>query len=221
MQLPLHFCIIATLGILNVHVPVLESSVTLAQSDRSVEVRSETPSNANRMQNPAPAEDSARPLPEAASENAHARSQQNIPEKPKNIRLQNEELKACQNRERPINAIMARMSDRSAKQLELFTTISERTQRYYEESNLSVDNYETLLNQVETHKLLAEDAVAATHSASFGFECENLNPEDVTTTFKQHVQTQNTLLQNYRTAIKNMIVAIQTAHDSSEGVRDE
>lgn len=209
-----HYCIIAIIGIVNI--PVLGTSVTLAQSERALEVRQEVspqspPNDQMPQRDTPPAANSNTPLPEQASENAR-QQQQNNTQSNKNIRLEKEKLKACQNRERTITNTMARMSDRSTKQLELFTTISERAQTYYRDNNLSIDTYDALMNKVNTQRLLAEDAVAATQEASFGFDCESMNPKEMTMSFKQQLQTQNTLLQKYRQAIKDLIVAIRSSH---------
>lgn len=136
-------------------------------------------------------------------------------------KLKDKQLKACQNREQAIQRIMARISDRGIKQLDVLTTASDRVQTYHETHGLAAKNYDALLATVNTHKVLAEDAVATAHQTSFAFDCEGDNPKGTAKLFKDDLRNQNERLNEYRNAIKNLMNAVRSAQSTTaEEVRE-
>ena len=135
-------------------------------------------------------------------------------------RLENAKLKACQNREKAINNIMARISDRGQKQLDLFTTIAERTEKFYTDKGKTLSNYDELTADVTAKKAEAQTVVDTVKSSSVSFTCDGEDPKGVAQTFKDNLKIEITALNAYKTAVKNLIVGVKSVQgttSSSEG----
>lgn len=130
-------------------------------------------------------------------------------------RLADAKLKTCQLREKNVTNIMIRLSDRSTKQLAVFTQISDRTQAFYAEKGKILSNYAPLLSTVNTTKTNAETAVTNTKSMSVTFTCTGTDPKGVANSFKTSLQSQNDALKAYKTAIKNLIVGVKSVQSTT------
>lgn len=132
-------------------------------------------------------------------------------------RLENAKLKACQNREKAIQNIMNRVSDRGRKQLDVFTKISERTQAFYAEKGHTLNNYDALVAEVDAKKSAAQAAVDAVHDSSGEFKCDGENPKAVADSFKENLKAMNTALKEYKTAVKDLIVGVKSVQSTTAG----
>lgn len=109
-------------------IPFVTASVYAEDSTNSSEVENETETENETNDSGA---DSPRDQVEVKKKAAQANAQAKKEEA--QARVAAAKLKMCQNREKTVNAIMARIADRGQKQLNLFTKISERTQAFYTE----------------------------------------------------------------------------------------
>lgn len=130
-------------------------------------------------------------------------------------RLADAKLKACENRQRAIKNIMARIADRGTKQLEVFTKISERTQAFYIDKGKTSNNYDALVAEVNAKKAAAETAVKTVKDSSTTFACDGDNPRGMVDGFKDSLKLEISALKDYRTAIKNLIVGVKSAQGSA------
>lgn len=130
-------------------------------------------------------------------------------------RLQDAKLKACQNREKVIKKIMSRVADRGEKQLELFSTIADRTKTFYANKNLTIGNYDALVTEVDTKKSVAQETVRTIKSASTTFTCDSNTPKETVGSFKESLAAEIKALREYRTAVKDLIVGVKSAHDTT------
>jgi len=131
-------------------------------------------------------------------------------------KLDEVKLKVCKNREKAITNIMTRSVDRGNKQLETFTKISERVQNFYKEKGLVISNYDELITEIDYKKTDAEAAIAKTKETAPTFKCDGTDPKGVAETFKESVKAQNESLKLYRTAVKNLIVAVRSLAEKPE-----
>lgn len=138
-------------------------------------------------------------------------------------RLEAAKLKACQNREKAITNIMARISDRGTRQLDVFTKISDRVQAFYTEKGHTLSNYDALVAEVGAKKTVAQATVETVKNGSTEFKCDGDNPRAVADSFKENLKAMNAALKEYKTAVKNLIVGVKsvqsTTQVSSEGSR--
>ena len=136
-------------------------------------------------------------------------------------RLSDTKLKVCQNRETRIKHIMARIADRGQKQVNLFSSIAEKTQKFYTEKGRTVASYDTLVADVEAKKTSAQSAVDTIKSNSEAFVCTADDPRGMVSTFQDNLKAEIQALKAYKTSVKNLIVAVKsaqsTAASSTEG----
>lgn len=126
-------------------------------------------------------------------------------------RLQDAKLKACESREKAIKNIMARIVDRGEKQLELFTTIADRTKAFYVDNNLTLDNYDALVVEIDAKKTAAQSIIDTIKNTSTTFSCSGENPKGVADSFKESLKAEVKALQEYRITVKNLIVGVKSA----------
>jgi hypothetical protein len=150
-------------------------------------------------------------------------TQQNraVNQEAKQARLDAVKLKVCQKREVAITNIMARIADRGNKHLTVFDKIAERTKAFYEIENYELSNYQDLVNEVDAKRIIAEDAIDAIESISIDFECNGDNPKGIITSFKDSRLEAIAALKDYKTAVKNLIVAVKSVQSALTNSTDE
>lgn len=126
-------------------------------------------------------------------------------------RLDDARLKACENRQKVIVNIMARLSDRGQKQLELFTEIAERTQQFYASTGRNAANYDALVADVAAKRTAAQAAVSTVTDAGAKFACDAEDPKGIATAFRDSLKAEIDALKAYKTAVKNLIVGVKSA----------
>lgn len=126
-------------------------------------------------------------------------------------RLDDARLRACENRQKAIVNIMARLSDRGQKQLELFTAIAERTQQFYASTGRNAANYDALVADVAAKRTAAQAAVSTVTDAGAKFACDAEDPKGIATTFRDSLKAEIDALKAYKTAVKNLIVGVKSA----------
>jgi hypothetical protein len=131
-------------------------------------------------------------------------------------KLEAAKLKVCEKREEKIKNIMSRIVDRGEKQLELFTKISDRVQAFYEDKELSVANYDDLVVEVEAKKADAQAALDAIDDTTVEFACVGTDPKGAAESFKEALKSKIAALKAYKTAVKDLLVAVKTAQGSTE-----
>ena len=136
-------------------------------------------------------------------------------------RLSDARLKTCQSREGKIKNIMSRIADRGQKQLDLFTSIAERTEKFYVDKGRMVSNYDALVAEVNTKKADAQTAVDAIKADSAAFVCTADGPKSIVTAFQGNLKTEIQALKAYKTAVKNLIVAVKSAQSVAEPSTNE
>src|SRR3990167_11484105 len=94
-----------------------------------------------------------------ANVQAQTTDQSSEPSSQASTRLEAAKLKACQNREKAINNIMARIANRGSKQLDVFNKIAERTKAFYTDKGKTLSNYDALVADVNAKKAAAQSAV--------------------------------------------------------------
>lgn len=126
-------------------------------------------------------------------------------------RLQDAKLRACEKRQDAITNIMKRMSDRRQKQIDLFSSIAERTQAFYEKKGKTLVDYDILVASVATKKKAAQEAVTMTASHTTSFDCNGEDPKGDAANFKEHHKLAIAALKDYKTAVKDLIVGVKSA----------
>ncbi len=136
----------------------------------------------------------------------------------KKEKLKDDKLKTCREREGHINDNMSSLATRGQERLDLFATITERTETFYKNKGKTLANYDALVAAVGAKKAAAQAAVDAVISSSVSFKCDGTDPKGVAAEFKSKVKAMNTALKEYRSAVKNLIVGVKSVQSTeSEG----
>ena len=130
-------------------------------------------------------------------------------------RLADAKLKACTKRQKAITNIMSRIADRGQKQLDLFSTIAERTQAFYADKGKTLANYDELVDDVATKKAATQAVVDTINSTSVTFDCLGEDPKGVISSFKDSLKSEIKALKAYKTSVKNLIVGVKSVQGSS------
>ena len=125
-------------------------------------------------------------------------------------RLADAKLKVCQNREKAINNIMARIADRGQKHLDLVSGIAARVEAFYVQKGKTLSSYDQLVANANAKKAAAQAAVDTVKSDSASFKCDGTDPKGVVVMFKNNMKAEVTALQNYRAAAKALIVGVKS-----------
>lgn len=132
-------------------------------------------------------------------------------------RLSEIKAKVCEKRLSVIKNIMAKAATQGAKHLDVFSKIAMRVEEFYTNKKLAIDNYDTLVAEVNAKKATAQEAIDAVKDADDDFSCDGDNPIGKADAFNGKVRAMHTALKDYRTAIKNLIVAVKQAANAAEG----
>lgn len=130
-------------------------------------------------------------------------------------KLSDAKLKSCQNREKAITNKMARISDRGQKQLDLFSSIAEKTEKFYADKGKTLSNYDVLVADVATQKAAAQTAVDAVKSTSIEFKCDGTDPKGAASSFKVALKSEIDALKAYKTSVKNLIVGVKSVQGTT------
>ncbi len=130
-------------------------------------------------------------------------------------RLGEVKLKVCQKREKTIGNIMARMSDRGVKHLEVFAKIADRTKAFYVKSGKVLSNYEVLVAEVDATKAEAQAAVDVIKNTTTTFACDGTDPKGAANSFRASLEDRNQALKAYKTAVKNLIVGVKSVQGTT------
>lgn len=137
-------------------------------------------------------------------------------------RLKDNRLKFCQNHETEINTRLTNLGKLVAEMLGKFDAITQRVEDFYNNkvvpSGKSVANYSTLTADITTKRAAVQTALTNAQSDVSGFSCTSDNPKGQITQFRTDMQTVKTALHDYRTSIKDLIVAVKSV--AGEGPRE-
>lgn len=122
-------------------------------------------------------------------------------------------LKSCQARESVIKTRMDNLTRLTLNIEDVFNKIAMRVEDFYTNkilpSGKSVPNYDALVSDIAAKKGIADADLAAAQTLESSFSCTTDDPRSLLTQFRLDMQKVKTDLKNYRTSIKNLIVAVR------------
>lgn len=123
-------------------------------------------------------------------------------------------LNVCQKMEAAIQNRSTQMATRSANMEKVFDSIAARVEAYYTNTVLpkgqTVKNYDALVAAIATKKADVATEVTSAQTDSANFSCSTADPKGQMTVFREDMQAVITALKDYRTSIKNLIVAVRS-----------
>ncbi len=129
-------------------------------------------------------------------------------------KLEGERLNACKEIEKNLTTRSTHLSDLVTNMEHLFTGIAQRVENYYitklVPAGKVLPNYDALVADITTKENAIAPLVDAANKDFTGFTCGSDNPKAQITQFITDMQAVTAALHDYRTSIKNLIVAIRT-----------
>ncbi len=124
------------------------------------------------------------------------------------------QLRSCQARETAIKNRMQSLVDLVTNIEEKFSAIGKRVEDFYSTkvvpNGKTVSNYNTLVADIQTKKTAVDTSLASTKTDVSNFSCTNGDPKALYTLFRTNMQKVKQALKDYRTSIKNLIVAVHS-----------
>lgn len=121
-------------------------------------------------------------------------------------------FRACQARENAIQNRMQSLTRLVGTIEKSFDSIATRVENYYNNkvvpSGGSLDNYNTLVGDIADKKAKLDADLPVVQNNVNAFGCDQDDPKGIYNEFRLGMQNIKTDLKNYRTAIKNLIVAV-------------
>lgn len=128
--------------------------------------------------------------------------------------------RSCESREDTIVSRMSQLVRLSENMLSVFDKHLARVQNYYltvvVPAGSTVANYDDLVADTAAKKAVVQTALANAQADVDDFSCTTGDPIAHLATFRTDMQTVKTALKEYRSSIKNLIVAVRTAAEALE-----
>lgn len=120
----------------------------------------------------------------------------------------------CKKHQENIRRILRKAASQAERQIATFDRISKRTQDFVADKKLNVPNYAALLADIAAKRAAV---VADIHSLRQGvdFDCDKDDPDGQGKVISANIHKLREALKDYRTSIRNLIVAVHTATSSA------
>ena len=137
------------------------------------------------------------------------------------MRLTEARLKSCQARENSLKTRSSSLTSMATNMLDTFASITKRVEDYYATSGKTVANYDVLVADIQMKKVAVQTSLTAAQNDVAGFSCTSDDPKGHMTLFLKDMKNVKLALNNYRTSVKNLIVAVRrvTAVEAKESLK--
>lgn len=136
-----------------------------------------------------------------------------VNDKPKVTGKPEGKLVACQAKGKSVQKRMAQLEKMATNMLEKFSEIQGRVEKYYTDKVLpekTAANYGALITETQVKRTAVLTAIAAVKTSSAGFSCTIGDPKVQVKLFRDGMKEVKSALKNYRTSIRNLIVAVRS-----------
>jgi ABC-type transporter Mla subunit MlaD len=135
-------------------------------------------------------------------------------------RLTEAKLRACQAREDAIKKRASRLTQLATNMEGKFDKHAQRVEDYYTSkvvpSGKTVTNYDSLIADIDAKKAAVAAALSTAQNDADNFSCTGDDPKGQLTQFRKDMQAVKKALKDYRTSIKNLIVAVRLVTGTME-----
>lgn len=129
-------------------------------------------------------------------------------------RLSETKLKVCQSKETAIKKRSTHMGNLANTMITKFDSIATRVETYYTSKVIpggkTVANYDDLVADIQNKKDAVQTALTQAQASANSFTCDSNNPREQALQFRKDVLTVIGALKDYRTSVKNLIVAVHS-----------
>jgi len=129
-------------------------------------------------------------------------------------------MQACKAREVSIKNRMNHLTQLATEMQAKFDRHAQKVEDYYNNKVVpggkTVDNYDELVASIDAQKTAVTDALGEAQTTADAFSCENGKPKEQVKQFREDMQTAKRALKAYRSAIKDLIVAIRSVNGAGD-----
>lgn len=129
-------------------------------------------------------------------------------------------LRSCQAREDAIKKRMSRLLDLVTNMESKFDKHAQRVEDFYTSkivpSGRIVANYNDLVSDIQIKKTAVQTVLNKAQNDVNSFNCNSGNPKEQMKTFREDMRKVKRALKDYRTSIKNLIVAVRSVVGETE-----
>ena len=132
-------------------------------------------------------------------------------------------MRACESRQSAIKNRLTHLTGLAKNIEDKFTLIAQRVEAFYTSkvvpSGKTVANYDSLVADIQSKKDSVTTALTKAEADVTAFSCTSGDPKTVFTTFVADMQSVKGALKEFRTSIKNLIVAVHSVvgEENKEG----
>ncbi len=130
-------------------------------------------------------------------------------------KLEAVKAKVCNTKKENIIRRSSNLADRADRQLKTFQVKADKVEKFYTDKlipkGVTVDNYNDLVANIEAKSQAVTDATTTAKEDAKNFDCTADDPKGQLTNFRTDMQNAIKALKEYRTSVKDLIVAIRTA----------
>lgn len=130
------------------------------------------------------------------------------------VHLQDVKLRKCQTLSASITRRSNHLVELVDKMKKVFTSIANGVEQYYltkvVPTGATLSNYDALVADITTKENVITPLLEAAQADASNFSCTGNNPKAQLTQYRTDMQAVIRALHDYRTAIKNLIVAVRT-----------
>lgn len=135
-----------------------------------------------------------------------------------NTAANDSKLRACQAREEAVKKRAQNLTNLANNIFSKFDSIASRVKDFYTNkvvlSGKTVADYDVLISEIDAKKLEVQNALSEAETDIVGFSCASGDPKTQLINFKEDMLKVKVALKNYRTSIKNLIVAVHSVTGS-------
>lgn len=121
------------------------------------------------------------------------------------------EQEVCERRQQTLTDVMPRLAQGATSVKQSMDTVYSRVVGFYESGQLTVENYDELVGNVEAAKANAESAIATVDQYQFELDCDNPNVGEQLDGFRLAVEGARDALKEYQSALVDLISAMRAA----------
>ena len=134
--------------------------------------------------------------------------------------LADAKLRSCQAKEDAIKKRASRLTQLATTMEGNFDKHAQRVEDYYTSkvvpSGKTVANYDSLVADIQAKKSAVASALTTAQNDATNFSCTGADPKSQLTQFRKDMQAVKRALKDYRTSIKNLIVAVRSVTGTTE-----
>jgi chromosome segregation ATPase len=131
------------------------------------------------------------------------------------VKTAEERTKTCESRRKGLETKFARIVANSKKLETKIGVFQTRATEYQTENNVTVDGWDGLVTKANDAKTAVDESIADLEALDPTVDCESTTVAEQVATFKATAQQVKTDLKAYKTAVKNLFVALQNAKEDT------